>query len=238
MWHQVTTALRKSNPARGVLFMGAKAEPDPQNGGVKIIFSPDSSFAYAAAQKKEVKDLLAQTFIEVVGGAVPFQFVMAGGAPTPAQAAAQSAPAPASAPQTAQPAPAPAPTQQVTPQPSAQPTPVPAPAQQTAPQSPQPAPAPVPSTAGRYEDESPFWDDDPSVGQQTPLQPSAPASTPTASADPSVSAAPAPAQQQPVNMDASVAQPTEASEGALSESDQIKQILTASFGDGVKFDTI
>lgn len=73
MWHSVTSALRKSNPARGVLFMGAKIEADPQNHGVKIVFSPDSSFAYAAAQKKEVKDVLAQSFIEVTGGsgAVP-----------------------------------------------------------------------------------------------------------------------------------------------------------------------
>lgn len=79
MWHSVTAALRKSNPARGVLFMGAKIEADPQNQGVKIVFSPDSSFAYAAAQKKEVKDVLAQSFIEITGGSVPFQLLMAQG---------------------------------------------------------------------------------------------------------------------------------------------------------------
>lgn len=83
MWHSVTSALRKSNPARGVLFMGAKIEADPQNQGVKIVFSPDSSFAYAAAQKKEVKDVLAQSFIEVTGGSVPFQLLMAQGGSAP-----------------------------------------------------------------------------------------------------------------------------------------------------------
>lgn len=83
MWHSVTSALRKSNPARGVLFMGAKIEADPQNHGVKIVFSPDSSFAYAAAQKKEVKDVLAQSFIEVTGGSVPFQLLMGQGGSAP-----------------------------------------------------------------------------------------------------------------------------------------------------------
>lgn len=256
MWHQVTTALRKSNPARGVLFMGAKIEPDPQNGGVQIIFSPDSSFAYAAAQKKEVRDLLAQTFVEVVGGTVPFQFVMAGGAPASAPVSTTaSAPAPASAPtaiptpaatttphhavpaapvpqaasQSAQAASAP----QAASQPISQPTAVPAPASPAS----QEASAPSVSSVGRYEDESPFWDDDPSADYQAP----APTTTePIASA--------APANPAPMGASASVPQPTSANvptaqvsetpEGTLSESDQIKQILTASFGDGVKFDTI
>lgn len=281
MWHQVTTTLRKSNPARGVLFMGAKVEPDPQNGGVKIVFSPDSSFAYAAAQKKEVKDLLAQTFIEVAGGAVPFELVMAGGAPASAAApaAASSQPAqamlsatvapqpapqsaapavPQSAPQMAQGASAP----QVASQPIAA-APVSASSGSPAPQE---TSVPAAPTVGRYEDESPFWDDDPSADYQAPAQtpaavpaPSssaaptaaaapvpAPASTPAPSPEPATSASPAaPAfsgasapAPQPANDNASAAQPADAPEGALSESDQIKQILTASFGDGVKFDTI
>ena len=110
MWHSVTSALRKSNPARGVLFMGAKIEADPQNHGVKIVFSPDSSFAYAAAQKKEVKDVLAQSFIEVTGGSVPFQLLMGQGGSAPSAGSNyqgtvnQSASTPAAyAPQTPQP---------------------------------------------------------------------------------------------------------------------------------------
>lgn len=230
MWHQVTTTLRKSNPARGVLFMGAKVEPDPQNGGVKIVFSPDSSFAYAAAQKKEVKDLLAQTFIEVAGGAVPFELVMAGGAPASAAAPAAASSQPAQAMPTAtvaQPAPqsaapaapqsAPQPTQGASvPQAASQPIAAAPVSASSASQTPQEASAPAAPAVGRYEDESPFWDDDPSADYQAPAQ--TPAAVP----------APSP----------STAQPVDAPEGALSESDQIKQILTASFGDGVKFDTI
>lgn len=268
MWHQVTTTLRKSNPARGVLFMGAKVEPDPQNGGVNIVFSPDSSFAYAAAQKKEVRDLLSQTFIEVTGGAVAFQLVMAGGgAPAPQQpAAAPVAQAPQQAPAPATPASQPV---QAAPTPSAQastPQPVSAAvAPQAAAPAPvssalQEAPAPDSSAVGRYEDESPFWDDDPSADYQVPAQnsaapvatspvaPGAPvaASAAVSSVDQGVPAVPtnsvlseAPVlPQQPANPPAPAAQPAGDPEGNLSESDQIKQILTASFGDGVKFDTI
>lgn len=280
MWHQVTTTLRKSNPARGVLFMGAKVEPDPQNGGVKIVFSPDSSFAYAAAQKKEVKDLLAQTFIEVAGGAVPFELVMAGGAPAsaaaPAAASSQAMPsatvAPQPAPQSAAPAvpqSAPQSTQgtsvpQVAPQPIAA-APVSA---SSGSQAPQETSVPAAPAVGRYEDESPFWDDDPSADYQAPAQTPAAVPAPSSSAAPTAAAAPVPAPAsvsapapspepatsaapaapafsgasapapQPANDNAPAAQPEDAPEGALSESDQIKQILTASFGDGVKFDTI
>ena len=132
MWHAVTSALRKSNPARGVLFMGAKIEADPQNHGVKIVFSPDSSFAYAAAQKKEVKDVLAQSFIEVTGGSVPFQLLMGQGGSAPSAGSNyqgtvnQSASTPAAyAPQTPQPQAAEVP--QAVPQ-ASQSAPVPAPA--------------------------------------------------------------------------------------------------------------
>lgn len=180
MWHSVTSALRKSNPARGVLFMGAKIEADPQNQGVKIVFSPDSSFAYAAAQKKEVKDVLAQSFIEVTGGSVPFQLLMAQGgssssvgsnyqgavnqtASTPAayapQASPQAAEVPQTAPQVPQSAPAPASSAQ------------PAPAQPAAAFQAEPA---VSGMMGRYEDESPFVDRDadfaPAAPQAAPVQ--------------------------------------------------------------------
>lgn len=172
MWHSVTSALRKSNPARGVLFMGAKIEADPQNQGVKIVFSPDSSFAYAAAQKKEVKDVLAQSFIEVTGDSVPFQLLMAQGGSSSSVgsnyqgAVNQTASTPAAyAPQA--------------PQPQA------AEVSQTAPQVPQSAPAPVPTSAPA------------SAATSALVSPSASASTPAPVSAPASSAQPAAAQQPP-----------------------------------------
>lgn len=79
-WHAVTASLRKSNPARGVLFMSAKASIDAQGTGIKIEFSEDNSFAYNAAQKPEVRELLAATIQTIAGGAVPFSFEIASGA--------------------------------------------------------------------------------------------------------------------------------------------------------------
>ena len=172
MWHSVTSALRKSNPARGVLFMGAKIEADPQNQGVKIVFSPDSSFAYAVAQKKEVKDVLAQSFIEVTGDSVPFQLLMAQGGSSSSVgsnyqgAVNQTASTPAAyAPQA--------------PQPQA------AEVSQTAPQVPQSAPAPVPTSAPA------------SAATSASVSPSASASTPAPVSAPASSAQPAAAQQPP-----------------------------------------
>lgn len=179
MWHSVTSALRKSNPARGVLFMGAKIEADPQNQGVKIVFSPDSSFAYAAAQKKEVKDVLAQSFIEVTGGSVPFQLLMGQGGSAPSAGSNyqgtvnQSASTPAAyALQTPQPQAAEVP--QAVPQ-ASQSAPVPAPAS-----TPISAPASATTSA--------------SVPTQAPATPPTPASASAPSAQP-VPAQPAAAFQ-------------------------------------------
>lgn len=172
MWHSVTSALRKSNPARGVLFMGAKIEADPQNQGVKIVFSPDSSFAYAAAQKKEVKDVLAQSFIEVTGGSVPFQLLMAqGGSSSSVGSSYQGA--------VNQTASTPAAYAPQAPQPQA------AEVSQTAPQVPQSAPAPVPTSAPA------------SAATSASVSPSASASTPASVSAPASSAQPAAAQQPP-----------------------------------------
>ncbi len=172
MWHSVTSALRKSNPARGVLFMGAKIEADPQNQGVKIVFSPDSSFAYAAAQKKEVKDVLAQSFIEVTGGSVPFQLLMAqGGSSSSVGSSYQGA--------VNQTASTPAAYAPQAPQPQA------AEVSQTAPQVPQSAPAPVPTSAPA------------SAATSASVSPSASASTPVPVSAPASSAQPAAAQQSP-----------------------------------------
>lgn len=172
MWHSVTSALRKSNPARGVLFMGAKIVADPQNQGVKIVFSPDSSFAYAAAQKKEVKDVLAQSFIEVTGGSVPFQLLMAqGGSSSSVGSNYQGA--------VNQTASTPAAYAPRAPQPQA------AEVSQTAPQVPQSAPAPVPTSAPA------------SAATSASVSPSASASTPAPVSAPASSAQPAAAQQPP-----------------------------------------
>ena len=172
MWHSVTSALRKSNPARGVLFMGAKIEADPQNQGVKIVFSPDSSFAYAAAQKKEVKDVLAQSFIEVTGGSVPFQLLMSqGGSSSSVGSSYQGA--------VNQTASTPAAYAPQAPQPQA------AEVSQTAPQVPQSAPAPVSTSAPA------------SAATSASVSPSASASTPAPVSAPASSAQPAAAQQPP-----------------------------------------
>ena len=220
MWHSVTSALRKSNPARGVLFMGAKIEADPQNQGVKIVFSPDSSFAYAAAQKKEVKDVLAQSFIEVTGGSVPFQLLMAQGgssssvgsnyqgavnqtASTPAAYAPQ-APQPQAAevsqtaPQVPQSAPAPVPTS--APASASTPAPVSAPASSAQPAAAQQPPAfqaepAVSGMMGRYEDESPFVDSDADFAPVAPQ--AAPAQQPPQTAQPVQASQPVQLSQQP-----------------------------------------
>lgn len=257
MWHSVTSALRKSNPARGVLFMGAKIEADPQNQGVKIVFSPDSSFAYAAAQKKEVKDVLAQSFIEVTGGSVPFQLLMAQGGSSSSVgsnyqgAVNQTASTPAAyAPQAPQP--------------------------QAAQQPPafQAEPA-VSGMMGRYEDESPFVDSDADFAPTAPQ--AAPAQQPPQTAQPVQASQPAQPSQQPAvapesrSQSAAFSQESQANEGApvapmpsethqeagqsaqavqpeqprsepqasegLSEADQTRQILTAAFGEDLRITT-
>lgn len=257
MWHSVTSALRKSNPARGVLFMGAKIEADPQNQGVKIVFSPDSSFAYAAAQKKEVKDVLAQSFIEVTGGSVPFQLLMAQGGSSSSVgsnyqgAVNQTASTPAAyAPQAPQP--------------------------QAAQQPPafQAEPA-VSGMMGRYEDESPFVDSDADFAPVAPQ--AAPAQQPPQTAQPVQASQPVQLSQQPVtapeprSQSAAFPQGSQPNEGApvaptlsethqeagqsaqavqpeqprsepqasegLSEADQTRQILTAAFGEDLRITT-
>lgn len=225
--------------------MGTKIEADPQNGGVRIVFSPDSNFVFSRAQNKEVKDLLAQAFVEVTGGSVPFQLVMGQGS-TANVPSASFQQASASVPQ--QPV-APA---VVPPSATAQP--------QESSRSSQAAfgmtAAPTP-----YEDESPFFDEvpleayDPAPAQAAsqPSVRSAPSTSdfqqaaPTQPQQTTQPAAPQPAAipssplQVPADSSAqSVACEADApaSDESLSESDQIKQILTASFGDGVKFDTM
>lgn len=259
MWHSVTSALRKSNPARGVLFMGAKIEADPQNQGVKIVFSPDSSFAYAAAQKKEVKDVLAQSFIEVTGGSVPFQLLMAQGGSSSSVgsnyqgAVNQTASTPAAyAPQV--------------PQPQA------AAAQQPPAFQAEPA---VSGMMGRYEDESPFVDSDadfaPAAPQAAPVQQSPQFAQPVQASQPAQPSQQPAVAPEPRSQSAAFSQGSQPNEGApvapassethqeagqnaqavqpeqprsesqvsegLSEADQTRQILTAAFGEDLRITT-
>lgn len=257
MWHSVTSALRKSNPARGVLFMGAKIEADPQNQGVKIVFSPDSSFAYAAAQKKEVKDVLAQSFIEVTGGSVPFQLLMAqGGSSSSVGSSYQGA--------VNQTASTPAAYAPQAPQPQA--------AQQPPAFQAEPA---VSGMMGRYEDESPFVDSDADFAPVAPQ--AAPAQQPPQTAQPVQASQPVQLSQQPAtapeprSQSAAFPQGSQPNEGApvaptlsethqeagqsaqavqpeqprsepqasegLSEAGQTRQILTAAFGEDLRITT-
>ena len=78
-WHAVTTSLRKSNPARGVLFMNAKVAGEANGNGLVVTFAKDNGFAYTAAQKPEVQQLLAQTIESVAGGHVPYRLVLEAG---------------------------------------------------------------------------------------------------------------------------------------------------------------
>lgn len=82
LWRSVTTALRKENPARGVLFMNAKVSATDA-GVVRVGFASENAFAFNAASKPEVVKLLAQTIEMVAGGSVPFELVMLDSAGAP-----------------------------------------------------------------------------------------------------------------------------------------------------------
>ena len=81
-WHSVTSSLRKANPARGVLFMNAKIFGESNGSGLVITFGKDNGFAYTAAQKPEVQQLLSQTVDSIAGGHVPYRLMLEeGGSP-------------------------------------------------------------------------------------------------------------------------------------------------------------
>ena len=91
LWHSVTASLRKVNPARGVLFMNAKVSAEADGQGIVVEFGKDSAFAFNAAQKAEVQELLAKTIQTVAGGAVPYRLALAGNSSSAAPVAAQPA---------------------------------------------------------------------------------------------------------------------------------------------------
>lgn len=86
-WRSVTSTLRKVNPARGVLFMNAKVFGETDGSGIVVQFGKDGGFAYNAAQKAEVQELLAKTIAQVAGGTVPYRLSIEGGAVSQAPAA-------------------------------------------------------------------------------------------------------------------------------------------------------
>lgn len=91
LWHSVTGSLRKVNPARGVLFMNAKVSAEADGQGIVVEFGKDSAFAFNAAQKAEVQELLAKTIQTVAGGTVPYRLALAGNSSSAAPVAAQPA---------------------------------------------------------------------------------------------------------------------------------------------------
>ena len=91
LWHSVTASLRKVNPARGVLFMNAKVSAEADGQGIAVEFGKDSAFAFNAAQKAEVQELLAKTIQTVAGGTVPYRLALAGNSSSAAPVAAQPA---------------------------------------------------------------------------------------------------------------------------------------------------
>lgn len=248
LWHAITTALRKANPARGVLFMNAKVSSDTQQTGLLIEFSADNSFAYTAAQKKEVQQLLAQTIEQVAGGAVPYRLAIAAGGKK-APAASRTAPvAPAATPT------APAPSQTTpaaaAPAPAASTTPAaPATPSQPAAATPEPAATPTASAPSQVAAAPAPMDDqvplDVYDSFTLPTDPTAEQPTPQSTATPENAVQ----QPQPVASQASQqasaaseqpAQSTQApsAETNQSEEERIKALLTNSFGEGIKFEDI
>lgn len=234
LWHAITTALRKENPARGVLFMNAKVSSDTQQTGLLIEFSSDNSFAYTAAQKKEVQQLLAQTIERVAGGAVPYRLaIAAGGKKAPATSrTASAAPVTSSTPVTpAKPATPAVPAASRTVSTDSHLVSTPSAPSQVA----SVAPAPI-------EDQVPLdvYDSFVAPAQSMVEQP-----TPQSTATPENAVQ----QPQPVASQASQqasaaseqpAQSTQApsAETNQSEEERIKALLTNSFGEGIKFEDI
>lgn len=266
LWHAITTALRKENPARGVLFMNAKVSSDTQQTGLLIEFSSDNSFAYTAAQKKEVQQLLAQTIERVAGGAVPYRLaIAAGGKKAPATSRTASG-SPVTSPEPAKPAAPVAPATPAVPAASrtvstdlhpvstpsapassAPATPTASASSQTTSAAPSQAASAAPSQVtsaapAPIEDQVPLdvYDSFAAPAQSMVEQP-----TPQSTAMPDRTAQ----QSQPVASQVSqhagaAVEPSvqlaqqSSTEAAQNEEERIKALLTNSFGEGIKFEDI
>lgn len=251
MWHSITSHLRKVNPARGVLFMNARVSAADQNTTILLEFSADSGFAYMAAQKPEVQELLKQSIQSVVGVPVPFRLELAGGnasaptVPTFANTAKASA----------------APVRSVVPEP----TNLSQSRQQLTSCSVQPATQGVNQSFTSQQSQvsaSLQSRDSVSTGQispqgtanaphQAPVV-SAPSSFPEDESVPldvyeSYASAEYDSGKQAFSMPADASQPTRSTSAVSSsqptqdfssEAEEIKSILTASFGEGIKFEEV
>ncbi len=71
--------------------MNAKVSAEANGQGIVVEFGKDSAFAFNAAQKAEVQELLAKTIQTVAGGNVPYRLALAGGNPSATPVAAQPA---------------------------------------------------------------------------------------------------------------------------------------------------
>ncbi|MEF2655969.1 MAG: DNA polymerase III subunit gamma/tau [Eggerthellaceae bacterium] len=275
-WHSVTSSLRKTNPARGVLFMNAKVSAQPDGSGLAIEFSKDNSFAYTAAQKPEVHQLLSQTMQSIAGETVSYRLVIAGDSGTGASAVPTSQSTPTrpavsrviaqetpdqSAPAVAQPVPATmqeapmspaassesfAPSVKTTVQPS---TPMPARTQTN-------APAVTPSALEDdqvpldvYDSMAPADEYDEAESDPSP----APARFVPRTVDPSTRSQPMAPQPQPTSFPTQPLPPRSESAGqapvapdqasrpqsqGTDESGQIVEILSNTFGEGIKFEEL
>lgn len=266
-WHSVTSSLRKTNPARGVLFMNAKVSAQPDGSGLAIEFSKDNSFAYTAAQKPEVQQLLSQTMQSIAGEAVSYRLVIAGdtgigasAAPTPqsmparpavSRAATQGAPG-QFAPEVTQPVSgqsAPAVTQEA-------PTPATQPPASVLPRPQASAPTVTPTVPDDDQVPLDVYDSMASVDVYDGAEPD-PSPAPTRFAprtvDPSTRSQPMVPQPQPTSFPAQPLSPRSESAGqapvapdqaskpqfqGADESGQIVEILSNTFGEGIKFEEL
>lgn len=248
LWHTVTSTLRKVSPPRGVLFMNAKVSADPSGQGIVIAFSADNNYAYGAAQKAEVQELLAQTLRQVAGGDVPFRLAVSGGA-APAAAAPQRQSAPQrngrSADQDQMPRTASFPAPQAPRVENSRPSTPPMPRKSV-----EAAPSAMPVPGDSF-DEVPLdvydaavpQDYDPSVFEApaTPRPPAAPTSPAAATPPSPVSAAGDQASWSSASAAPSVAANPSKEEGGVSSGDErrrVVDVLTKSFGEGIKFEDV
>ena len=239
--------------------MNARVSAADQNTTILVEFSADSGFAYTAAQKPEVQELLKQSIQSVVGVPVPFRLELAGGnasaptVPTFANTAKASA----------------APVRSVVPEP----TNLSQSRQQLTSCSVQPATQGVNQSFTSQQSQAPTSlqsqvsaslqsRDSVSTGQispqgtanapyQAPVV-SAPSSFPEDESVPldvyeSYASAEYDSGKQAFSMPADASQPTRSTSAASSsqptqdfssEAEEIKSILTASFGEGIKFEEV
>jgi DNA polymerase-3 subunit gamma/tau len=154
-WKTALADIKRTHMAYAALLLTAHVQVSPTGAALDIEFPSDNSFAYGAARKPEVVEVVKHALNDAFGGVVPFEITQAKGPSKPRTA--PSAPAPAPAPAPANP-------------PAPRPAPAPAPAPAPQPMSATSAPAPAPRTSA------------PAPAPSAQAQAPAPASTASASA--------------------------------------------------------